>query len=618
MIKETIYKNLEIGDRFNVAFPDGIPANSNIDKSKTASGITYSEMNAARHTIIVTPYVPIIEDKCDVNNEDYAHLTSLGVTGGITSQMVADYLSSNTGHKWKKILITPEGFKKVIDAAIIMKKPQWLYDEFFLFLDEAHCYAVDGFRDDILIPFNYIDYFKNWSMGTATPFPYTHPRFKKLDNYEVTYKEKFGEVTIVNEYNPKAVLNHFLRNPDIFPGNVFIYYNTVLGTGEAIINADITDENFVNVYCREEERNMINLGEAQKFFKNKPVKGDFKKFNFFTGRYYEGWDLHDDETATMVLVTDKTVAHSLIGIPYKGFQAVGRLRTKQFNKPNKIYHITNNFRKPGMKTIESIQSTQLYNAQLHIDQFNSHKAECKRDGVEDLEWLLPVIKPFAKFEHDQAVLNEDLLDRISCAAYCREMYNNIASISKMWESCNYDTIEKKFDLAPLVRVKTSQEDVNKQVIDHIEELKANPEQYVYEVASQTVKNYKIEFTLLIEAYEILGKREIERLGYNNEAMKAELINRSNQNAEAKLRLMLIDEFKLNERYTNKYIKDKLRRLYDLLGIKQPNGLPKTAFANQLGEFGLFKVNECKAIDEHGKTKPGFEIVKIYYSLKMAA
>jgi hypothetical protein len=528
---------------------------------------------------------------------------------GVTSDDVAVYLQSNA--EYKRLVTTPESFGKIISAAIKIGKLKWLFEEVFLYHDEYHCYASDAFRKDILTPFNndWAWRFANYAFGSATPFDYSDPRFAKLSRYKLIYREKFGMITIVNNSNPKAALHYMLMHPEMFPGKVYIFFNSVTEIGEAVRSANITD---LNIYCRQDERNMVNLDDASIYFKYQPLKDEYKKFNFFSCRYNEGWDLKDDDSATLILVTDVCIPHSLIGIPFKGFQAVGRLKVT----PNKIYHITNNFGQEGMKSFKDIQANCIYNSTKHIDAYNRHRADCISDNMEDDDKLKGLVTPFAVFDN-QAIASLDYMrnDQLIYAKYCKEHYNSIRSIRQTWHSLNYTTEVQKFDLTPIERSKKTSAEINKQLVDQYKEWKANPDEYIYGVADKTIARYKVEFALLFQAIEILGIDEIERLEYNDQAMKTALINKSNQNAEAKLRLRLIDTFKLDQRYSKKEIKQMLQTIYTELQILNDKGTIKKATAEQLNEFGLFKLDECKIA---GSSAHGFAVTKLYYSLGQAA
>lgn len=604
----TIYKHLNLTDKFNQAFPDQRIPNGIIDKTKTRLGISYTAFHDKRHSIIVIPGQAIIEDAITA----YPELMLFPVMDGVTSEDVAVYLQSDA--RYKRIVITPESFGKIVSAASRIKKKQWLFNEFFLYLDEFHCYASEAFRKDILIPFedDCVWRFKNRAFGSATPFEYSDPRFAKEQMYKMLYKEKFGKITIVNDANPKAALNYMLMHPEMFPGKVYIFFNSVTEIGETIRATGITD---VNVYCRYEEKNMENLEGASIYFKYQPMEDEYKKFNFFSCRYNEGWDLKDDETATLILVTDVHIPHSLIGIPFKGFQAVGRLKVP----PHKIYHITNNYHKEGMKSFKDIQNKCIYNATKYIEAYNLHRANCKKDEVEDDERLKEMITAFSKFDDQgNASIHYMHNDQLIYAEYCKQHYNSISTIEETWQSLNYNTEVVSFNLVPIERSKKTTAQINKQLVEQYKEWKEHPEQYVYAVASKTIAKYKVEFELLFQAIEILGIDEIEALEYDDQAMKTALIDKSNKNAEAKLRIMLIDTFKLNTSYSKKFIKQQLQRFYNELHIQKPTGEIKTATAAQLKEFGLFVLKECKLVTESGRPDNGFEVIKLCYTQKQVA
>jgi hypothetical protein len=606
--QQTIYINLELTDNFNVAFPNKRVPNGFIDKTKTRLGITYTNFHDERHSISVIPSVPIIEDAL----KQYPYLNLFEIKKGVTPEMIADYLNSDA--QYKRLVTTPESFNKIIAAAITNEQLQWLFNNFFLYLDEVHCYVTDSFREDILIPFDedLIWEFKDMAMGSASPFLFSDPKILALPHYKILFKEKFGKITIVNEHDPKAVLLHMLKTPEMFPGNVYIFYPSVTSSGEVVMSAGVTD---VNIYCRDERRNIENLKEASVFHKELPRKKEFKKFNFFTTRYNEGWNLDEDETATIILVTDVHQPHTMIGIPYKGYQAVGRSKVT----PNKIYHVTNNLCKGDMRTFEEIQSSALFNATNHIKYHNHHIKLCNTESFADDGKIVDLVKPFSRLDGSNYRVRYPMKhDQLICAAWCREHYNNADTIKKTWESINYDTEFKKFDLEPVVRERKSQEEINMQIVERLEEFKINKSQYEYGVVTETIRGYEEECPILFEAYEQLGLKEIRNLNYNNKAMKAKLIQTSNQNAEAKLRLMLIDEYQLGERYIRKDMKIKLQEFYDKLRIRKADGKREIATVEKLKELGLFELHQCKKEDDAGNLKPAYEITKLNFIVKEAA
>ncbi|WP_316814048.1 hypothetical protein [Pedobacter heparinus] len=609
MYKPTIKIELKLDDYFKAAFPDElIPDNSNIDKNKTGLGITTAELKACRHSLLAIPSTTIIDDKHFEAMEK--GWNTFRIYEGVTTEQVAEFLSDASLDK--KILTTPESFWRVIKAAENIGKLQWLYDNFFCYLDESHCYAVDRFRDEeMLTPFDYFFRFKKKAMGTATFFEYSDPRIRELQKYEMTYSEKLGTINVVHHNDPQAVLNYFLKNPQLTKGNVFIFFNTVTQCGEAVINADI--KSVSNIYCREDEKNLINLGEAALCFKTVPVKAEFKKFNFFSCRYNEGWDLKDDENATIILVTDIGVPHSLVGIPFRGFQAVGRLREY---KPDKIYHFTNTHDKSNqfVRSIDDIRKTRWYHAERNIEYYINCNQNCRGDKMPPDADVFNLVKPYLKFENGKATVHPYKLDQLIYEDWVKEFYASLDSVKLYWERCNYNVKFQQFDVADIKRYRKSKAQINQEVIEQYDQLIHCPEQYLLGQANVASRRLKQDYNTLIEAYHILGKTRLQELNYEDNKIMQQLSAISNKNQEAKLYARLLTEFKLNGKYTKKEIKKTLQSIYDELMIKDKAGKRKVATASQLKEIGIFGIKDGKnAYQDHV-----FIITAVYAIIKQAA
>lgn len=301
---------------FSDAFPDQhnefglIPRNSRVDKNRPGFGITHSELMAKHNSLMPLPYVPIIEAK--MKNE-YPFATLFAVTKGVTPQMIEDFLRTDDG-KYKKILVTPESFHKVITAAKNFGA-EWLFKNFFCYIDEAHAYAIDNFRGaKFLTPLKYVAQFKkygNLSFGTATPYPFSNPVYRSMTEHVVRFDDTFGKISIMPHEDPKTVLHHLVKKTEMFPDKVFIMLNSVTGIGDFVNASGITD---VAIFCSEDEKNMINLGLSAEYYTTEVGRDKFKKFNFFTCRYFEGFDLQGNVNDTIILVTDRHIPHNLSSI----------------------------------------------------------------------------------------------------------------------------------------------------------------------------------------------------------------------------------------------------------------------------------------------------------------
>ena len=69
---------------------------------------------------------------------------------------------------------------------------------------------------------------------------------------------------------------------------------------------------------------------------------------------------------------------------------------------------------------------------------------------------------------------------------------------------------------------------------------------------------------IVEAYEVLGKREIEELNYSPKRMEEEIILK--QRKGTKVVRLIKNSFKIGNTYTYKYIEKELSRIFGLMGI----------------------------------------------------
>lgn len=597
-------------DPFN---PNGlIPTNSILDKGFFMGfGLTYSEFRALRHSLMAIPCIPTIDDKY----WEHLDMQPLRVYGEVTAeklQEIKDYLL-NDEIKYKKIAVTPESFWKVIEAAKEIGKLQWLYDEFFCFLDEFHCYACDAFRENILTPFDYFWEFKKKAMGSATPYPFSNPKFKSLDYYKLRFTESLGTVDIVHAEQPLEVLKYILENPDIFPQKVHIFCGSVTAIGKVVNDVGLSD---VRIFCRYEERNLENLGNASQYFRDSIREADFAKFNIYTGRYNEGCDLRDDPSATIVLVTDMNLPNTIVGINFRGVQSTGRLRLEAEECPNQIIHITNT--KEVMKTDRNkIEQNVLYNAIKHIDQYNEFTKDRKSKGMSDILEMDKFVSKVANINEDVAQICYEKIDQIVYAKSVELQYDNIDTVHTMWQSCNRITRTAKFGLSKIKRSQRPVEAINRDIIAEFKMYKNSPDSYLFGKAQRDIQKLKDKYSILYQAYILFGPDEVERLKYNNEKMKAALVEKSNKNQEAKLRKMVGERITIGE-YTKKEIKAILQIIYDTLEIKKPNGKREIANSKHLIDLEMFDIEIFKEDSGNGTRIDKIRIVMELYKVKQAA
>src|SRR5690606_19084594 len=255
------------------------------------------------------------------------------------------------------------------------------------------------------LPFDYFWKFENKSIISATPYYFSDPRFYQLAYHEIKFTETLGKVHLVNAVSVTASLNYLLTHADSLPGNIHIFYNSVTEIRNAVVRAELKS---CNIYCADDKNkeNIRKLKEAgiDRFFVPEPKTGEYKKINFYTCRYFEGWDLFD-ENATVVLVTDIHKPHTKVGVASKGKQAIGRLR----NKPYQIIHITNHAYNEKRTSLDEFRADYYNDAVMLISHYNNMVNNSKTGKFNDN----PQLKFFADIctATQSAVLNYNKLDQ---------------------------------------------------------------------------------------------------------------------------------------------------------------------------------------------------------------
>ena len=197
-----------------------LPANAFINKGRCGIGGTTLELkNKNRCSLIVAATVGILKDKKKSTPELFivwADVKLEDVKAQLALQLPA-----------QKIMCTPEGIKKVINAAIELEMYDHLKEEWFLLLDECHTFISEDYRKYILRPFEYFWDFKLKAIISATPYYFSDERFRTLDYYEVNFTEPLGTITLVNCKSVFGTLNSILEEAKSEKGRYHIFLSSV-------------------------------------------------------------------------------------------------------------------------------------------------------------------------------------------------------------------------------------------------------------------------------------------------------------------------------------------------------------------------------------------------------
>lgn len=585
-----------------------------INKGRCGIGGTSMEIyNLLRCSIIVVPNTSIIKSKKAQNNDLFV------VFGDISHEEVYRYLLVKK--QGQKIITTPEGVRKIMWAAEQLGRTQEFYDEWFLMLDEAHTFITENYREDILAPFDYFWNFKNKCIISATPYYFSDPRFKELDYHEVRLTEKLGNITLVRSLSVDATLEHVLKHADDFPGNIHIAFNSVTEIVKTIERVEIKD---CNIYCADdkEHKNMEKLGEFKKFYKDQPDETNIKKINFYTCKYFEGWDLYD-ENATLILVTNIHRNHTKVGIVDKGTQFLGRLRGKKGTNerptPYQLIHITNCHYHQPFKTDGEIISSSKYSAKKLVEQYNANRQDELFDEKSNFD-----ITRFADVDKTLgiATLNYMRLDQLINEQITHEVYKDIKLIAKAWEKL-YQTEIQQSNLITETMTTVKRKSKKQKFKEAYEQLLVfkdarSEKNSVWCIEGSIEKNLRLENPIASEAVDLLDKETVQNLKYNPSKIWREVLIKTNQIMERKVLKLLDHHFKCGQFYTNDFIKTTLQKIYNDLAICHTNGNIKVAMPSHLGEKGRFEIAQKKKKDRDNNWVHGYVILRKQFDFLVAA
>ena len=295
-----------------------IPSNCILNKTLTGLGATHSEIHSKRSSIIIEPNVPVILGKLDDNENLEA------VYAKCTPYNLKKYLQMDI--PYKKIITTPESFKKIRKAAEELHIN--IYKTFFCLFDECEKVTQDiDYRRKISQPIYDFFRFEQKAFVSATPLPMSHPEFEKQGFQMVKIEPSFDykknlTLIVTNSYYIwlQRVLDS-LRDSK----HICIFFNVTDGITELINNLGITD---YKVFCSQESVDkLLKRGIVQAYSQ---IDYPLAKYNFFTCRFYSALDIRiAKHKPDIIILTDHRTANWTIVDPFtEAIQIQGRFRRR--------------------------------------------------------------------------------------------------------------------------------------------------------------------------------------------------------------------------------------------------------------------------------------------------
>lgn len=559
-----------------------IPTNTILYKTLTGLGATYGELKADRNSIIIEPNVPVIVGKC--NDPKHKENNLFGVYEGVYTEDVIKYLEKSAD-KRTKILTTPESFQKVKDAFELMDMD--IYGTCFLLFDECHKIVKDAdYRSDITLPFDDFFLFNEKALVSATPISFSDPRFEMQKFQIIRIEPAFEYKLPVSLIHTNNVLEQLKRTLDKLDAtDICLFVNSTDMIYSFIKQLDIENES--TVFCAKKSVEKLKNKKFKHAFEQWS-KSKMKKYNFFTSRFYNALDIELKIKPTVIMISDVYFSeYSMIDPHTDAIQAIGRFR----NGVNRVCHIFNTNPNLPVRTEEEIGIYLQVSKEVYDKIKTFYDCATSEEARNAYREALKVL-PFNQMLNKDGKENFFAIDNYVDEALLKSSYNAQEKLIASYRSnrlFDLDVESAYFPFGDFERLKkeskyTSLKDKRKEVVRQLELLKGDDE-------TEMIRNYKEDLrkadSFIYGAYEEIGKEMIESLDYSVKRIKeAMILKQYREKTEGTEFIQLIkNSFKVGQKYTKKYIKEELTRIYALTGVTPQ----KTITGQSIKEF--FHVKE---------------------------
>ena len=558
-----------------------IPTNTILYKTLTGLGATYGELKTDRNSIIIEPNVPVIVGKC--NDPKHKEDNLFGVYEGVYTEDVIKYLEKSAD-KRTKILTTPESFQKVKDAFELMDMD--IYGTCFLLFDECHKIVKDAdYRSDITLPFDDFFLFNEKALVSATPISFSDPRFEMQKFQIIRIEPAFEYKLPVSLIHTNNVLEQLKRTLDkLNATDICLFVNSTDMIYSFIKQLDIENES--TVFCAKKSVEKLKNKKFKHAFEQWS-KSKMKKYNFFTSRFYNALDIELEIKPTVIMISDVYFSeYSMIDPHTDAIQAIGRFR----NGVNRVCHIFNTNPNLPVRTEEEIGIYLQVSKEVYDKIKTFYDCATSEEARNAYREALKVL-PFNQMLNKDGKENFFAIDNYVDEALLKSSYNAQEKLIASYRSnrlFDLDVESAYFPFGDFERLKkeskyASLKDKRKEVVRQLELLKGDDE-------TEMIRNYKEDLrkadSFIYEAYEEIGKEMIESLDYSVKRIKEAMILKQNrEKTEGTEFIQLIkNSFKVGQKYTKKYIKEELTRIYALTGVTPQ----KTITGQSIKEFFYVK------------------------------
>ena len=564
-----------------------IETNTILNKTITGIGATYSEIKAPRHSIIIEPTRPVIYGK----THDPKHKSDnlMGVYQGVTSDEVTDYIETSLRQgKWIKILTTPESFRKVQDAFEGLNI-DIRFDGYFLLFDEIQKSVKDcDYRSDITLPMDLFFECKDKAVVSATPpTQYADTRFNDFQMVKLVPDYDYQmDLQLYTTNNVLQSTRELLESLASDERPVFFFVNSTDMIFSLMKQLGVKDESAV--FCSEKSVDKL------KSFKFRNAYEEWKeskkaRYNWMTSRFYSALDIELQKSPNVVMLTDCYTAEYTMIDPYMdAVQIVGRFR----NGVNRIYHISNFDKRNPIKSREQIDES--FRAQKFVYEYMGTMAYSASTATQREEFQrAQATIPFTRFLNEDNKVDPYKVDNYIDEETVKVTYNNYSRVLQAYQECGYFNVTRipqyyKFGDYERLMIESKAASIRekrKEIVAQLEQLGVCET----ELECQFKRDLEFADSLIVKAYDLLGKEEIERLNYSVTRIREAVLLKEHQvKAHATDAIQLINTFFYPQKwYSAKTIKEKIKEIFAELNIPTT----KAVTSHTINEY--FEARELK-------------------------
>ena len=549
-----------------------IETNTILNKTITGIGATYSEIKAPRNSIIIEPTRPVIYGK--THDPKHKDDNLKGVCQGVYQDEITDYIENSLGqHKRIKILTTPESFRKVKkafdDLDIDIR-----FDGYFLLFDECQKMVKDcDYRSDITLPMNLFFECRDKAIVSATPpTQYADPRFNDFQMVKLCPDYDYRmDLQLYTTNNVLQNIRELLESLASDERSVFLFVNSTDMIYSLMKQLGVMDESAV--FCSEKSVDKL------KSFKFRNAYEEWKesrvaRYNWMTSRFYSALDIELQDLPNVVILTDCYTAEYTRIDPYMdAVQIVGRFR----NGVNRIYHISNCDKRNPIRSREQIEES--YRAQKYIYEYMGTMAYSASTATQREEFRrAQATIPFTQFLDEDERIDPYKVDNYIDEETLKVTYNNYSRVLQAYQECGYFNVARipqyyKFGDYERLKIESKTASIRekrKEIVAQLEQL-GNCET---EAEQQYKRDLAFADSLIVEAYDLIGKAEIERLRYSVTRIREAIILKKHQmKAHTTDAIQLINTFFYPQQwYSAKTIKVKIKEIFAELNIPHPKAI----------------------------------------------